>query len=63
MPDNIPEEEMQDKPNQSEQAAGGEYGLGQILVDDEEALERAQEEGEYHYSQDELEHKEDRTDR
>lgn len=55
-------DEMDEKNEMGEsklQAFGGEYGIGRMLAD-EKNLEEAQKKGLYHYSEDELEHKEDR---
>lgn len=38
----------------------GQFGVQHLLAPDEETLERLQKEGMYHFSQKELEHKEDR---
>lgn len=38
----------------------GEYGIEQLLAPDEEALESARQQGRYHFSQTQLDHKKDR---
>lgn len=60
MADDRPEEEMENTPETSKaESAESEYGVGHILSKDEKAMEKP---STYHYSEDELEHKEDRID-
>lgn len=49
-------------PMENEKAAGGEYGVSHILADEKD-IEAAQKLGGYHFSADELDHKEDRIDK
>jgi hypothetical protein len=55
-PNNEPE------PKDETKQTDAEYGLGQILSPDEEQMKKARETSGYHYTEEQLEHKEDRID-
>lgn len=52
-------EQMEENGENKLQEFGGEYGIERMLADEKD-LEEARKQGLYHYSVDELEHKEDR---
>jgi hypothetical protein len=61
-PNNEADESAANAPSEAQQA-DAEYGLGALMNPDEEQLKKVRESSGYHYSEDQLDHKEDRIDR